>query len=380
MRVKLLVLIALLAEALAATQVRRLPQRSETISVNATTYYVPVLKVTDGLGAQWLVGAGVMGVAMCRSNSTFAWPGIRSLAHFDPPLDRSMALVFDDFVGLSHHRDVVQVGDIPKGANKERLRHVAFSYAVLPCVRRVLRAAYHSTPKPRLPKEMKSPEHLHVAVHVRRGDIAAKHGSLRFSSVELYCDQLPLLAVQMAASMVGLTKRVRFHIFSEAEGDPAELPTRISASCFRDHSGSEVSDVVHHLDVPLDVTVHAMVTADVLVRATSSLSDAAAAVRVGPSSLITERWVGRKSAWYLSGRGEGRHYQSSRSLMATRGPPRGVHSRQGGAALSDDERVKLRDIVGKKPDYYRNIHDDCCDVNSACCSNLRNKGEMYPGG
>jgi hypothetical protein len=70
--------------------------------------------------------------------------------------------------------------------------------------------------------------------------------------------------------------------------------------------------VVHHIDLPLNSTVHAFVSADFFVRALSSLSDIASLLRVGPSAVITERWGGCREPWCITA-GVGESFQSTPS-------------------------------------------------------------------
>jgi len=465
-----------------------------TPATAGSLYLIPDLRSTDGLGGQWLIGASVLGQSMCRPGVGFAWPGLRQLAHFDDrhfSSEQSFAAAFDEFVGFTGDPNITLLENVPEGAEREKLRHVNWFYAALPCARAAVRAAYRRTPKPLLPWAMRSdPLVIQVAVHVRRGDVTSAGGYPRFSPVALYCEQLPILGRQLLAAARATNEadeagqrppppsRVRFHIFSEVGEEVGEDAAHITAACFHGHkihagagtrgrgdgggkSGGErrvppeqppslqslpggAFEVFHYIDGPLDVAVAAMVEADLLVRAMSSLSDMAALVRTGASTLITERWLGRPDPWRMSGhhtgceaRGSGggdgggdgggrrattlerfdgkkavvlaaseeidevagssggfRRIRSSSSSSSGGGISSGS---SGGSSLEAAFRLAaprralggtrpvdaaFGDNLGRKSDYWHAVHDPCCGANTACCSTAppESDGEIYPGG
>jgi hypothetical protein len=163
-------------------------------SVVNTTYVFPRVKSNEGLGAQWFIAAGAVGVAQCDAKYTFAWGGLKLLDHFETKKRASSATAeLERFIGLSENPAVVKQADVPLSATFEYIRHPGYQFAALPCSRRIMRDSYFGTshPKPPLPEAMLDVNSnserstlLHVAVHVRRGDIVAevRRGKRRFSS------------------------------------------------------------------------------------------------------------------------------------------------------------------------------------------------------
>jgi hypothetical protein len=122
-------------------------------------------------------------------------------------------------------------------------------------IRAELLAAYDASPKPPLRFR---PGPLHVAVHVRRGDVNChpRHAA-RLVPNEVY-----LRAMRQVLAQAG-GRDVHFHIYSEGELDSAE-------DNFREFA---ITRQVHfHLNEDACATFHHLVRADVLLMSKSSFS------------------------------------------------------------------------------------------------------------
>ena len=129
-----------------------------------------------------------------------------------------------------------------------------------------LRQSYWATPKPDVPwgKPAKgSQKPLRVAVHIRRGDVASHKHKDRFTPNEWY------IGVMRAITEVYRFAPIQFLVLSQ--GKPTQFADIVNA----------VPSTSLLLDAHATVTFHALVSADVLVAAKSSLSYSAGLLSEG---------------------------------------------------------------------------------------------------
>ncbi|KAL1530594.1 hypothetical protein AB1Y20_001494 [Prymnesium parvum] len=117
---------------------------------------------------------------------------------------------------------------------------------------RAARAHYYATAKPRLAWRTAGP---HLAVHIRRGDVTHRMPG-RFVSNGLVAQCVMGVLSRMA-------RKPSVHVFSQ--GAAADFGSVL-----------KLPRVQLHLNEPLEVTFHHLVSADVLIMAKSTLSDCAA--------------------------------------------------------------------------------------------------------
>lgn len=122
-------------------------------------------------------------------------------------------------------------------------------------IREELLAAYASSPKPPL-RSLPGP--LHVAVHVRRGDVNRRSRA----AARLVPNEVYLRAMRQVLAQAG-SREVHFHIYSEGELDSAE-------DNFREFAITR--QVYFHLNEDACSTFHHLVSADVLIMSKSSFS------------------------------------------------------------------------------------------------------------
>ena len=206
---------------------------------------------TDGFGAQYAAMMSIFSWARLLGRPFCVSPWA-SLAH-----GANTSALFSLVGGLRYgplatpHTFAVT----ERHAELARRRHAANSTAWDP----LLRAHYHNSPaKPRLRWFSKGGPHL--AVHVRRGDVSLLTPG-RFTTNGLITKCVIHALRRMPRSTV-------VHIFSE--GRHTDFGSLL-----------RVPHVRFHLNEPLEVTFHHLVSADALIMAKSTLSDCAAFLSAG---------------------------------------------------------------------------------------------------
>mmetsp|Transcript_18675 Transcript_18675/g.25889 ORF Transcript_18675/g.25889 Transcript_18675/m.25889 type:complete len:341 (+) Transcript_18675:167-1189(+) len=164
-------------------------------------------------------------------------------------------------------------------------------YPMLP----VFRERYHRTPKPEINFEEGA---VHVAVHVRRGDV---------DDDRYVRDDVHLLIIEnIRKEQTQKGTKVKFHIFSQ--GDPnafkvyteGNLDTELHIHSNTNEHGSAVEGAVGDLNW----TFHAMVKADILVVTRSALSYVAAWLSVGKIYQIPHEKYPSLKEWKVVGPAE----------------------------------------------------------------------------
>jgi len=257
---------------------------------------------TDGFGAQYAALVSVY--AFCRATPRpFCGTPWTAMEH------RANASLLWSLVGAAALGPRASALSEPGGPFHARL-----GSKLAPGVVAAVRGAYYGAPKP--PLQWYSPGAVHVAVHVRRGDICTRvQGQIhhctdgRFSSNGVAARCALRAAQRLGAGdsffrgttgSSGARPTLQAHNFSGGEGSPFRAPAAANTGSSRARptpqihifSEGEPSDFGplgripgfqshFHLNAPLHETFHHMVSAQALVLARSSLSDMAALLSDG---------------------------------------------------------------------------------------------------
>jgi len=209
----------------------------------------------DGFGAQFAATISVFGYAIITGQTycTTEWQRMEHLANNVTAMD------WFRFVGGHLYGPPATAH-----TTKKQFAHgeADNQYAHHPDIAARVRAAYWATPKPRLVFYEAAPDEIHLAVHVRRGDV--KYPSFRYNKDSQISNCVNAI-VPLLREEYPQRSGVRVHVFSEG-----------NESAF--HFGFNAS---MHLSTPEAEAFHHLVAADALVIATSTFSWTAAFISVG---------------------------------------------------------------------------------------------------